>query len=263
VALSRTEPRADGQTIREVEHLFVDAIEAAERLIYAETQYFSSRRIREALVRRMRAGRRTPIDIAIVVNQRAEALKEELAVGLRQAKTLEQLRRVAAETGHALGLYYSLCDGANERFQATYIHSKLMVVDDRFLTIGSANFTNRSMGTDSELHASWECEAEGAEGERLARRIRRFRVSLLAELAGVAGLRDVRALVRPRGLVGRLDAISARQGSRLQRHGPPTEGQSMTMDLVDPDDLPFDPDTSADAEAGDARDEPVDQARRW
>ena len=29
----------------------------------------------------------------------------------------------------------------------TYIHSKLMVVDDRFLTVGSANTTNRSLGS--------------------------------------------------------------------------------------------------------------------
>ena len=39
VALSRTDPRPDGNTIREVEHLFEDAIAAADRLIYVETQY--------------------------------------------------------------------------------------------------------------------------------------------------------------------------------------------------------------------------------
>ena len=51
VALSRTQPSAEGDGIREVERLFVDAIGAAERLIFIETQYFSSRRIREALHR--------------------------------------------------------------------------------------------------------------------------------------------------------------------------------------------------------------------
>ena len=62
------------------------------------------------------------------------------------------LREVASETGCALGCYFILCDGAHETFRATYIHSKLMIVDDEFLTIGSANLTNRSMGLDSELH---------------------------------------------------------------------------------------------------------------
>jgi phospholipase D1/2 len=260
VALSRTDPRADGQAIREVEHLFVDAIAAAERLIYIETQYFSSRRIRAALVQRMRVSRRPSLDIVIVVNERAEALKEEVAVGLRQAKTLQQLQRVAPESGHALGVYYSLCDGANEDFRATYIHSKLIVVDDRFLTIGSANLTNRSMGTDSELHASWEALGEGK--QRLGRAIRRLRVSLLAEHAGLVDPRDIRSLVRPEGLVGRLNAISERPAARLQQHGPPTEAQAIAMDLVDPDDLPFDPDTSPEGQTSDAEDEPTDEARR-
>lgn len=35
-------------------------------------------------------------------------------------------------------LYDSPCEGANKTFHATYIHSKLMIVDDRFLTISSA-----------------------------------------------------------------------------------------------------------------------------
>jgi phospholipase D1/2 len=55
VAFSRTDPQPDGNAVREVERLFEDAIAAADRLIYVETQYLSSRRIREVLVQRMRA----------------------------------------------------------------------------------------------------------------------------------------------------------------------------------------------------------------
>ena len=147
-------PRATA--IREVESLFVDAIGAAERLVYVETQYFSSRQHPRGDCRaHARVGRRTARD-----RRRGErarrGLKEELAVGLRQAKNLERLREAATRTGHALGLYYSLCDGATEDVRDTYIHSKVLAVDDRFLTVGSANLTNRSMGIDSELHVSWE-----------------------------------------------------------------------------------------------------------
>ena len=106
IALSRTDPQPDGNTIREVERLFEDAIAAADRLIYVETQYLSSRRMREALARRMRASGRARPEIVIVVNEQAEALKEELAVGLRQARNLEVLRDIAARTGYALGCYY-------------------------------------------------------------------------------------------------------------------------------------------------------------
>jgi phosphatidylserine/phosphatidylglycerophosphate/cardiolipin synthase-like enzyme len=78
VGLSRTEPHADAPAIREVECLIVDAIASAERLVYIETQYFSSRRIRDALVRRMRDAGRPRLEIIVVVNERAEAIKEEM-----------------------------------------------------------------------------------------------------------------------------------------------------------------------------------------
>jgi phospholipase D1/2 len=254
VALSRTEPRPDGTTIREVQHLFEDAIAAAERLIYIETQYFTSRRIREALLARMRAAGRPRPGIVIILNEQAEALKEELAVGLRQAQNIELLRDAAAASGCALGCYFSLCDGANETFRATYIHSKLMIVDDRFLTVGSANLTNRSMGLDSELHAAWEQEEERG---RLIDTIRNVRVSLLAEHTGLSQA-DAAGLEAIDGLVARLDAIAARPGARLQRLPPPTQAQQTAMQLVDPEDLPFDPETTQ-AEDGAGRSDPTDE----
>lgn len=244
VALSRTEPRDDDRTVREVEHLFVDAIGAAERLVFIETQYFSGRRVCDALSTRMAQAGRARLEIVVLVNERAEALKEEIAVGLRQAKNLAHLREVAARTGHKLGLFYTVCDGPHEQYRATYIHSKLLLVDDRFLTVGSANLTNRSMGIDSELHCSWETAATGRRSDAgLHRAIRRTRVSLLAEHAGISGVTAVRRLVRIEGLVDQLEALAA-HGTRLRRHGPPTPTQETVMAVVDPEDLPFDPDTS-------------------
>jgi phosphatidylserine/phosphatidylglycerophosphate/cardiolipin synthase-like enzyme len=258
VALSRTDPRKDEDSVREVEHLLVDAIQGADQLIYLETQYFSGRRIYEALATRMRAPGRSRLEIVVVVNQRAEALKEELAVGLRQAQNLERLRDVAARTGHALGIYYSLCNGVTAEFQTTYIHSKVALVDDRFLTVGSANLTNRSMGTDSELHASWETRPGTADAPRIGRVIRRLRVSLLAEHGGLGGVAAVRQLVPCAGLVARLEAIAARPGARLQRHEGATSRQEAVMEVVDPEALPFDPDTSPEE---DIQNEPVDEIR--
>jgi phospholipase D1/2 len=256
VALSRTQPSAEGDGVREVERLFVDAIGAAERLVYIETQYFSSRRIRESLVERMRRSNGGRLEIIVLVNERAEAVKEELAVGLRQAKNLETLREEATRTGHALGLYYSVCDGVTEDFRNTYIHSKVLAVDDRFLTVGSANLTNRSMGIDSELHVSWEAGGVARDDRRLVRAIRRVRVSLLAEHGGLAGVRTMRALARAEGLVERLDRLTMGPDARLQRHGRPTPTKATTMKIVDPEVLPFDPDTSPERDS----DEPVDEA---
>jgi hypothetical protein len=78
-------------------------------------------------------------------------------------------------------------------------------------------------------------------------------VSLLAEHAGLSA--EEAARLEPlEGIVGRLDEIASRDGARLQRHGEPTTVQQTAMQLVDPDDLPFDPETTAAEDAAGTRD---------
>ena len=43
----------------------------------------------------------------------------------------------------------------------TMVHSKVMIVDDRLLRIGSANLNNRSMGTDTECDLAIEARSDG------------------------------------------------------------------------------------------------------
>lgn len=243
VAFSRTDARAPNETVREVERLLVDAIAAADRLIYVETQYFSSHAIREAFISRMRDRRRPALQIVIVLNPKPEALKEELAIGLRQAKLLMRLALTATETGHALGIYGTLSEGDAPDRPSTYIHSKLLIVDDRFLTVGSANLTNRSMGVDTELNASWE-SPEASDGAQLASRIKDLRVSLLAEHAGMnangSGPHAV-DLGTIEGLVARLDGLTSQPDARLTRHVMASQGEKLIMKLIDPEAIPFDP----------------------
>ena len=40
------------------------------------------------------------------------------------------------------------------RYREIYIHSKLMLIDDSFLTMGSANLNERSMVVDAEINIS-------------------------------------------------------------------------------------------------------------
>ena len=251
VAFSRTDARGPQEEVREVEALLVDAIGAAERLIYIETQYFSSRSIAEALVTRMQQPERPRLEIVVVLNDKPEAVKEELAVGLRQAKILTRLASVARETQHALGVYGSLCDGDAPDRPYTYIHSKLLSVDDRFLTLGSANLTNRSMGVDTELNVSWEA-APASNAEPLVAGIRALRVSLLSEHTGVSSVDFADA----NGLVQRLDQLCAAENARLKKHVLATELESNAIELVDPDDLPFDP---TQPDYGDSAPEPEDE----
>jgi phospholipase D1/2 len=243
VAFSRTDARAPENTVREVQRLLVDAIGAAERLVYIETQYFSSQVVCEALLSRMRAEGRQRLEIVIIINAKPEALKEELAVGLRQAKVLSRLATTAEETRHAFGAYLTLSDGEAKDRPATYIHSKLLSIDDRFLTLGSANLTNRSMGVDTELNVSWEAAGASGDDRQLKEHIRALRISLLAEHAGLLDAAPASLdteLGNIEGLVERLDRLAAAEGARL-RPVVPTRVEKVALALFNPDALPFDP----------------------
>ncbi|MBS1150223.1 MAG: hypothetical protein H6Q89_1921 [Myxococcaceae bacterium] len=238
VALSRTDPLAvpEGpQPCTEVLDLHRAAIASADRLIYSETQYLSSHLIAEALERRMRETGRPRLELVFILNMRGETFKEQAAVGLAQAQILGRLRDVARQTGHALGLYYTLPGSENGEVPeyATYIHSKLLIVDDRFLTIGSANLTNRSMGVDTELNLT--VEADGA-SQPLGRSIRQVRLSLLTEHTGFP------APEGQEGLVAQLEQTADAPHSRLRRHPSPTEGERAAINILDPQLLPWDPD---------------------
>lgn len=244
VGFSRTDARGPEQSVREIERLFLDAIAAAEHLLYIETQYLSSHSIGEALLTRMKQREKPRLEIVIVVNAKPEALKEELAVGLRQTKILSRLRKAAVAFGHQLGIYGSRCDGDAPDRLSTYIHSKLLIVDDRFLSVGSANLTNRSMGVDTELQVSWEATGDAEADQQLRQQIQAVRVSLLREHAG---LRDAAAgalepdLGSVKGLVWRLDQLASADNARLVRHAPASAGKRLLLELFNPEALPFDP----------------------
>lgn len=244
-SISRTDPHGSpGGPVPCVEilALYVDALLTARRLIYIETQYFSAHVLAETLERRMQSASLPKLEIVIVLNMKAETLKEQAAVGLAQAQLIDRVRTAAANTGHALGIYYSLpaCQAGETAEHATYIHSKLMIVDDTLLTVGSANCTNRSMSVDTELNCNLEADSADAP---LGRSIRNLRGLLLAEHSGGAEIEQVE------GLVAQLDELASRAESgatdcacRLRKHPSPTEEERNALALIDPQALPFDPD---------------------
>lgn len=248
VALSRTVPRGEGRDrIHEIRELYARAIKSARRSIYIETQYLTSCTVRDALLRRLGDRRRPPLDFVLVLPTKPERLKEELTVAYPQAAVLDQIRSRALANGHALGVYHVVArDEATGAEAWVYVHSKLMIVDDRFFTMGSANLANRSMTVDSEINATWAAE----EGDRrLASAIRRVRVRLLSEHVGATSnpRATLRALARDQGLVARLDAMIASGEGRLRPHdfsrsaAPGAIAKAtaeLACDYVDPPDVP-------------------------
>lgn len=215
LGLARTIPEVSGRAqVSEVAALYVKAIESAERLVYIESQYLTSCAVRDALLARMADASRPKLDVVIILPRKPERLKEEMTIGVPQAVLLQLLDQAAREHGHALGIY-DVAAGVGEDGEPlyVYIHSKLMIVDDRRFIVGSANLTNRSMTIDSEIVAAYEA----LPGDRAVRNaVRRARVRLMLEHVGERAV--LRALVRPEGLVARLDAMIDAGEVRLRRH---------------------------------------------
>jgi phospholipase D1/2 len=217
VAISRTEAKtlSDPTSVREIRQLYLDAIDAAEELIYIENQYFSSQAVCQALVDRMRAPGRSHLEIVLVLPKQCNSWVESMSVGGPRLQILNTLRETAEETGHRLGVYYPAAAGDGGPEVVVVLHSKVLIVDDRFLTAGSCNTSNRSMGLDTELNLSWE--ATTPENHDLIRSIRRVRVSLLAEHCGLRHHPEARRkLAKRRGLVAYLNRLADKRFCRLR-----------------------------------------------
>ncbi|MET0384492.1 MAG: phospholipase D-like domain-containing protein [Polyangiales bacterium] len=245
VTLSRTDPNGSPggpSPCSEIRDLYTDALQAARQLVYIETQYFSGHAVVDALERRLHASAQPPLEIVLIINMKAETLMEQAAVGLAQAGQLDRLRKLAQNTGHHLGIYYTLpaCAPGESPEQATYIHSKLMIVDDVLLTVGSANLTNRSLAADTELNCNLLAETSAAP---LGQAIQQLRGHLLGEHTGGPDI------LVSQGLVAHLDNLATRAANgeadvpcRLRLHPSPTSEEQTALTLIDPQALPFDPD---------------------
>jgi phosphatidylserine/phosphatidylglycerophosphate/cardiolipin synthase-like enzyme len=242
VGISRTQAKTDDgkqESIQEIRQLFVDAIDNVESLIYIENQYFSSNAIFSALFKRMKQKARSRLQIVLVLAKDANAFVEKVSIGIAQAKVIGRLKELAAETGHRLGVYYSACSADDGQEVPIYIHSKLFLVDDRFLSVGSANMNNRSMGLDTEVNVTWEASPDQND---LVRSIRDIRANLLAEHIGSKDPTELRRLASVEGLVDYLDDRANDGSCRLRRH-PSLDGNPADYEILSsifPDGFPFD-----------------------
>jgi phosphatidylserine/phosphatidylglycerophosphate/cardiolipin synthase-like enzyme len=221
------------EAVSEIRQLYEDAIRESASLVYIETQYITSRALHRALVARMRDESRPRLQVVIVLPRGGDSLKEEIALGAAEGQFLASMGDVAREKGHALRVLYSDSSDGSETAPPTFIHSKLLIVDDRFLTVGSANCTNRSFGMDSELNLVWESEERRG---RLGESISRLRASLLSEHAGTAYDPSLEEID---GLVQRLDELTS-AATRLRLRPAPSTTNGESPGLLQ---LAFDPES--------------------
>lgn len=233
VAIARTQPRYEtAAEVREVEALMLDSIAAAQRTIYIENQYLTSAAFGDALSRRLETA--DCPEIVIVGPRECSGWLEETTMGALRARLLHRLR--GSDRFNRLRIYFP----GDPEDCYTNVHSKVMIVDDRFLRIGSANLSNRSMGFDTECDLAIEAE-EG--NVRVQQGIARFRERLLAEHLNVDPAQLSAALSEPGSLIEVIESL-LESGGRLHRleesRLDPLHGFLPDAALIDPE-RPIDP----------------------
>jgi phosphatidylserine/phosphatidylglycerophosphate/cardiolipin synthase-like enzyme len=179
VGIARTMPELDGRDeAREAEALNLAAIAAARHTIYLENQYLAARRIVDALAARLREA--DGPEVVVVLPRRGNnRLERETMDGARH-RLIKVLWE--ADDHDRLGIYWPETEGGTP----IYIHSKVMVVDDRLLRIGSSNLNNRSMGFDSECDVAIEANPDDPDDDGVRRYVTSVRHELLSEHLGVS-----------------------------------------------------------------------------
>lgn len=175
IARTRAAYGADPGT-REVEALNIDALRAARKTIYLETQYLTSQSVGDVLAARLEEP--DGPEVVVVITKESDGLVEQFAMGSNRDRLFRRLK--AADRYGRFRAYYAVVPSPDGSRNAIGIHSKLVIVDDWYVRIGSSNLNNRSMGVDSECDLAVEAINDE---ERAA--IADLRARLLAEHAGV------------------------------------------------------------------------------
>lgn len=236
VGIARTLPKLNGNApVQEVAALNDDALGAARDWIYIETQYLASSRIGDLLVRLLE--RPEPPEIVIVVRYQSNGWIEELVMGSNRDRLLRRLR--AADRRGRLRVFHPVLDAPEDSpDRHLNVHAKLVMVDGRFIRIGSSNLNNRSLGLDTECDLAIE-----AETPETAEAITALRNRLLAEHLDTTEAAVAAAVARCGGLIPAIESLNVkprglRRFAAEDRDGPaePITGTAV-LDPEEPIDL--------------------------
>ncbi|MEJ2402332.1 MAG: phospholipase D-like domain-containing protein, partial [Xanthomonadales bacterium] len=232
IGIARTFPPCeDDDAVCEVERLYRASIRAAQRYIYIENQYFTARAVADALAERLQEDEGP--DIVLVLPRHTGGWLEQVTMDAIRTRRIQRL--IDADHGGRLRVLYPYQEGLGDD-ECISVHAKLMLADDCFVRVGSANTSNRSMGLDSECDlALIDREETGATGV-LHR--------LLAEHLD-CGPDDVEAVRQASGsLVAAVDRLRRDEGRSLRLLD--VAGDDAVIDIDGEEDM-IDPEEPIDA----------------
>jgi phosphatidylserine/phosphatidylglycerophosphate/cardiolipin synthase-like enzyme len=147
---------------RSVARAFLKAVARARSLVYIEDQYFWSVDAARAIAAAVRRQRDLRVIVLVPRHPDRDGLLSGRPARHAQSRALDIIRRAAPERVAAYDL-------ENEDGTPVYVHAKVCVIDDTWVTVGSDNVNRRSWTHDSEI----SCAVVDATGTGCAGTLRR------------------------------------------------------------------------------------------
>ena len=123
---------------------YLRALRSARRLVYLENQFLWSPEIVAVLAETLRRPPDDDFRLLILLPAKANNGQDD---------TRGQLGRLAeADDGHGRLLACTLYQRGADAARPVYVHAKIAIVDDRWMTIGSANLNEHSLFNDTEMN---------------------------------------------------------------------------------------------------------------
>jgi phosphatidylserine/phosphatidylglycerophosphate/cardiolipin synthase-like enzyme len=123
---------------------YVGAIASAERLIYLESQFLWSPELVGLLAEKLRSPPSEDFRVVVVLPTHPDSGNDD------SRGQVARLVGCASDSRRFLACALYARDG--ERTSPVYVHAKIGIVDDRWLTIGSANLNEHSLFNDTEVN---------------------------------------------------------------------------------------------------------------
>lgn len=208
LGIARTEPSRQGRgAVRENEALCLASIARARHTIYLENQYFSSPRIAAALEARL--SEPNGPEVVVICSEHSPGFFDRLLMDAARNSLMPRLK--AADRHGRFRIYGPRTDSDDP----IIVHSKVVVIDNRLLRVGSSNLSNRSFGLDTECDLV--LDAALAPDTVAARRgILAFRNHLLAHYLGASPEGMAEAIRAAGGVIAGIESLRERKPHRLQ-----------------------------------------------
>ena len=225
IAFSRTLPAfREQREVTEIAATYMALIQGAQHFILIENQYLTAHSIVNVLSERLKEEKGP--EVVIILPEKAGGWLEIKTMGVLQDLALKRLRE--SDRHNRLRIYFPFDRARAVLKMPMTVHSKLIIIDDHYLSVGSANLNNRSMGYDTECQLTIDASCDVFNQKS----IRDARAYVLAHHSEIVAAEMSRAIEGADSMIGPLTNLCQADRERhLQEFIIQDQGQLQLEDL--------------------------------